>query len=184
MTLRRSTLPCGERRQASSTFQVPPMLVEKVETGLRFAMPTMVCAARWKTTSTSYSPSTRSITIAIADVAAYGVDLLDASGANQFTLRNPVAHQANDIRTGFHELRIPSHDPSRPVPPVTRTERSLQKEFIMPLLSSPRPCFPDSGRLHPTKLSKEFSHSPKVRSSTGIRDRCPWRRRSHHGDRP
>jgi hypothetical protein len=39
-------LTFGLRRQASSSIQVPPMLVLKVDTGLRLAMPTMVWAAR------------------------------------------------------------------------------------------------------------------------------------------
>ena len=41
-------------RQASSRLYVPRILVSKVATGQR-ARADMVCAARWKTTSTSYS---------------------------------------------------------------------------------------------------------------------------------
>jgi len=36
----------GLRRQASSTDHVPATFVCRVLTGLRFAIPTMVCAAR------------------------------------------------------------------------------------------------------------------------------------------
>ena len=35
------------------------MFVSNVESGERFAVPTIVCAARWKTALTSYSLSTR-----------------------------------------------------------------------------------------------------------------------------
>ncbi len=37
------------------------MFASNVETGERLATPTIVCAARWNTESTSYSPSARSI---------------------------------------------------------------------------------------------------------------------------
>ena len=37
------------------------MLVSNVDTGERLAVPTSVCAARWKTLSTSYSFSARAI---------------------------------------------------------------------------------------------------------------------------
>ena len=50
----------GLRRQASSSDQVPATFVSSVETGLRLAMVTIVCAARWMTVSISFSPRTRS----------------------------------------------------------------------------------------------------------------------------
>ena len=52
------------RRQASSIVHVPRMFVSNVDTGPRLATPTIAWAARWKTVSTSYSPSTRSISAA------------------------------------------------------------------------------------------------------------------------
>src|ERR1700730_2884149 len=52
----------GERRQASSVTHVPRTLVSSVDTGFLLATPTMVWAARWKTVSISYSPTTRSLT--------------------------------------------------------------------------------------------------------------------------
>ena len=42
--------------------------------------------------------------ISIDDIAAHGVDLFDATAAHEFALRNPVAHQANNIRAGVDEL--------------------------------------------------------------------------------
>ena len=51
----------GLLRHASSSAHVPRMFVSSVETGLRLAIVTIVCAARWMTVSASYSPMTRSI---------------------------------------------------------------------------------------------------------------------------
>src|SRR5271154_3358805 len=50
----------GLRRAASRSAHVPAMFVSNVEVGLRLATGTVVCAARWSTVSTSYSPRTRS----------------------------------------------------------------------------------------------------------------------------
>jgi hypothetical protein len=51
----------GERRAASSSDHVPRMFDSNVDTGLRFAIGTIVCAARCSTVSISYSPRTRSM---------------------------------------------------------------------------------------------------------------------------
>ena len=49
----------SDGRAAAAGFQqgpVPAIFVSNVEIGLRFAMPTIVCAARWITVLISYSP--------------------------------------------------------------------------------------------------------------------------------
>ncbi len=42
---------------------------------------------------------------AVGDIAAHGVDLLNATVVHRFALWNPIAYQANDIRAGFKKLR-------------------------------------------------------------------------------
>ena len=42
--------------------------------------------------------------IAVGDIPAHGIDLFDAPAADEFALRNPVAHEANDVRTRFKQL--------------------------------------------------------------------------------
>ena len=110
------------------------MFVSKVEIGLRFAMPTMVCAARWKTVSTSYSPSVRSSSCLVADVPADDLDLLDRAAADELALGDPVADEADDV--GARRDEPPDEPaPTSPVAPVTRTDRSCQYEFTPTTLS-------------------------------------------------
>src|ERR1700720_4570518 len=42
--------------------------------------------------------------IAVGNIAAHGIDLLNAAAAHEFALWNPVAHQGNNIRAGFEKL--------------------------------------------------------------------------------
>src|ERR1019366_357475 len=42
--------------------------------------------------------------ITVDDIAAHGIDLLNATAAHEFALRNPVAYQADNIRAGVNEL--------------------------------------------------------------------------------
>ena len=108
------------------------MLVSKVETGLRLAMPTMVCAARWKTVSISYSPRTRFEQGLVADVAADDLDPIDEAGADQLRAGHPVADQADDVGPGVAGAVAPaSRRPAR-WRPVTSVGRSRQKAAFIP----------------------------------------------------
>ena len=88
---------------------MPATLVSKVETGLRLAMVTIVCAARWKTVSISYSPSDALEQRLVAHVAADDLDAVDEVVANQLGLRHPVAHEADDVGSRGDQ---PAHEPA------------------------------------------------------------------------
>ena len=55
------------------------MLVEKVETGLRLAMPTMAWAADMKDNFDFVFPEHALDQITVANIAAHGIDLLNAT---------------------------------------------------------------------------------------------------------
>ena len=106
------------------------MFVSKVETGLRLAMPTIVCAARWKTVSISYSPSTRSTTAPVADVAAD-----DRSRDSRSPLRtsSDCGTQSRTRQTTSAPAstrRRTSQPPTSPVAPVTSVGRSRQNDVL------------------------------------------------------
>src|SRR4051812_47967299 len=126
-------LTLGERRQASSSDQVPWILASNVETGLRLAMPTIVCAARWKTISTSCSPSARSrrarsqTSPRTSLTRSIRPDRTRAHRGTQSRTRQVISAPASSRRRT-------SQPPTSPVAPVTRTGLSRQKDFIPALL--------------------------------------------------
>ena len=47
----------------------------------------------------------------VAHVAAHQFDFVDHAAADQFALRHPVAHQADDVRPGRHAVAAPASCP-------------------------------------------------------------------------
>ena len=119
-----TTRPTPARRHASSTVHVPRMLASKVETGERLATPTIVCAARWKTVSTSYSPSARSISARIADVAMHDVDRRSVPSQRQRGHGDRVALEHRHARAALQQ-RLDQPASEQAVGPVTNTERPV-----------------------------------------------------------
>ena len=124
------------------------MLVSKVETGLRLAMPTMVWAARWKTVSISYSPRLRSSSSRSQMSPRTTLTRSMRTGAHQLALRDPVADQADDIRAGFDKrLHQPAADQAggagdedRAVLPEGRSFATLSRA-LCPLVHSSFKCW-------------------------------------------
>src|SRR5947209_19916073 len=105
------------------------MLVSHVETGLRFAIVTMVCAARCMTVAISYSPRARSsITWSRTSprtIFTFSIKLVRASslcGIQSRTRQTTSARASTRRRT--------SQPPTSPVAPVTNVGLSRQKELI------------------------------------------------------
>ena len=117
---------------------MPRMFVSKVETGLRFAMPTMVWAARWMTVSISCSPSTRSRVAwwrtSPRTTFTQPIDPLRTSslcGTQSRTRQTTSAPSAC--------RRLTSHPPTSPVAPVTSVGRSRQNAREASVISRPSP---------------------------------------------
>src|SRR5690349_10463984 len=118
-----------ERRHASSSSHVPSTFARNVPIGLRNACSTIVCAARWKTASTSYSTSTRWIVAPSrtspetwTQRSAAPLVKTRASGTRSRTRSTTRAPRSSSAAT--------SQEPSSPVPPVTRTGRPAQPSAV------------------------------------------------------
>ena len=114
---------------------------------------------------TSYSPSARSITsrsvISPRTTLTFSSSPFRTSshcGTQSRTRQTTLAPRSSRLRV--------SHPPSRPVAPVTKTERSRQKLFAI------------------TIPSRGPGPRSRADSDTSTRGRCPWRRRSPRVCRP
>ena len=85
------------------------MLVSSVETGLRLATPTVVCAARWKTVAISYSPSARSSASWSRTSPRTTRDPIEQAAGDQLRPRHPVADQRHDVGARGQQL---AHQPA------------------------------------------------------------------------
>ena len=159
-------LTAGERRQASSSAQVPWMFVSKVETGLRLAMPTIVWAARWKTVSISYSPRARSSSAWSRTSPRTTLTRSIRPAADELALRHPVADQADDVGPGLEQ--------AADEPAADQAGRPGHEG---------RPILPEGAHSLP-HLPRGLASGPRARSGPGTRGTCPSRRRSRRGDRP
>ena len=91
----------GLRRHASSSAQVPRIFVSSVETGFRFATPTVVCAARWMTVDDFVLAERALERLLIPHVASNHPDLFDQARRHELRARNPVAHEGHDVGAGL-----------------------------------------------------------------------------------
>ena len=93
---------------------MPEMFVSNVSIGLRFAMETIACAARWKTVSISVLGENAFQAFSVAHIAANHSHLSNRLGTDQIGLRYPVAKQADHVRAEIYEgPRQPRAEKSR-----------------------------------------------------------------------
>ena len=116
----------GERRQASSSAQVPRMFVSKVEIGLRLAIADDRLGRQVDDRVDLVLAEGPLEHRLVAHVAADQLDPVGQAAADELALGHPVADQADDVGPGSSRRRT-SQPPTRPVAPVTRVGRSLQK---------------------------------------------------------
>ena len=157
----------GLRRHASSSAQVPRMFVSSVETGFRFATPTVVCAARWSTVVDFVLAQRALERLLIAHVAAHDPDPCRSSRTATSSERGTQSRTRQTTSAPRRE-ELPhqpaADEPGRagdedgPVPPEGRRGR----QFAIPRRQCESPPEGCRGRAGPGRCVRSIGGGPEM----------------------